>query len=81
MFVNYYNHHRYHESLNNLTPADVFYARGQFILDEREKIKRRSLAMQRQMYYDNQSTKIKHDDLKHLLIQTARSPNGFGGIH
>lgn len=27
-FVDYYNHERYHESLNNLTPADVFYGRG-----------------------------------------------------
>ena len=26
-FVRYYNHERYHESLNNLTPADVFYGR------------------------------------------------------
>jgi putative transposase len=54
-FVDYYNHERYHESLNNLTPADVFSGRGQSILDEREKIKCRTLAMRRQMYYDNQA--------------------------
>ena len=29
-----YYHERYPESLNNLTPADVFYGRGQNILDE-----------------------------------------------
>ena len=28
-FIDYYNHERYHESLDNLTPADVFYGRGQ----------------------------------------------------
>ena len=51
-FVDYYNHERYHESLNNLTPADVFYGSGQSILDEQEKIKCRTLAMRRQMYCD-----------------------------
>jgi transposase InsO family protein/transposase-like protein len=54
-FVDYYNHKRYHESLNNLTPADVFYGRGQSILDKREKIKLQTLARRRQMYYDNQA--------------------------
>ena len=54
-FVDYYNHHRYHESLNNLTPADVFYGRGQSILSEREKIKRRTLTLRRQMFYANKS--------------------------
>ena len=53
-FVSYYNHERYHESLRNLTPADVFYGRGQEILDQREKIKRSTLAMRRKMHYDNQ---------------------------
>ena len=53
-FVDYYNHERYHESLNNLTPADVFYGRGEAILERREQIKRSTLAMRRQMHYDNQ---------------------------
>ena len=54
-FVDYYNHERYHESLKNLTPADVFYGRGQEILDQREKIKLATLAMRRKMHYDNQA--------------------------
>jgi putative transposase len=31
-FVDHYNHCRYHESLQNLTPADVYFDRGQTIL-------------------------------------------------
>ena len=53
-FVDYYNHERYHESLSNLTPADVYYGRGQQVLDRREQIKLNTLAMRRKMHYDNQ---------------------------
>ena len=53
-FVDYYNHERYHESLNNLTPADVYYGHGQQVLDRREQIKLNTLAMRRKMHYDNQ---------------------------
>ncbi len=57
-FADYYNHERYHESLKNLTPADVFYGRGQEILDQREKIKLVTLAMRRKMHYDNQARQL-----------------------
>ena len=36
-FVAHYNRRRYHESLNNLTPEDVYLGRGQTILNAREK--------------------------------------------
>jgi transposase InsO family protein len=42
-FVAHYNHQRCHESLRNLTPADVYFGRGQAILLERERIKRHTI--------------------------------------
>ena len=42
-FVEHYNHQRYHESLDNLTPADVYFGRGRTILLERERIKRKTI--------------------------------------
>ena len=42
-FVDHYNHHRYHESINNLTPADVYFRRGQTIREQRERIKRKTI--------------------------------------
>lgn len=56
-FVNYYNNHRYHESLNNLTPADVYYGRGDAILAQRERIKWSSL-LDRKISYFTQKTPI-----------------------
>ena len=38
-FVDYYNLRRYHESLKNLTPADVYFGRAQTVLSWRENIK------------------------------------------
>jgi transposase InsO family protein len=46
-FVNHYNHQRYHESLRNLTPADVYFGRGQTILLDRERIKRQTIQQRR----------------------------------
>jgi transposase InsO family protein len=46
-FVADYNYRRYHESLGNLTPADVYFGRGQTILTERERIKRQTIANRR----------------------------------
>ena len=50
-FIHYYNHERYHESLNNLTPADVFYGRGNEILKQRQQIKVNTLLIRKQMHY------------------------------
>ena len=52
VFVEHYNHRRYHESLNNLTPADVYFGRGQTILLERERIKRKTIEHRRLQHRD-----------------------------
>ncbi len=38
-FVDHYNNHRYHESLNNVTPADAYFGRATAIIERRQKIK------------------------------------------
>ena len=50
-FVRYYNSERYHESLNNLTPEDVYVGRGEQILDRRRKIKQQTLERRRRLHY------------------------------
>jgi hypothetical protein len=45
-FVLYYNNERYHESLDNVTPADVYFGRKDQILKRREKIIIQNMKMQ-----------------------------------
>ena len=49
-WVAYYNNERYHESLNNVTPADVYYGRDIQVLTERERIKRRTMKLRKKEY-------------------------------
>jgi putative transposase len=47
LFVDHYNNHRYHEALNNVTPADVYYGRDNKVLQRRVQVKRRTMLMRR----------------------------------
>ena len=49
-FVAHYNHRRCHESLGNLTPADVYCGRGPAILAERQRIKRDTIRQRRLLH-------------------------------
>tara|TARA_B100000315_G_scaffold234921_1_gene249361 strand:- start:87 stop:329 length:243 start_codon:yes stop_codon:yes gene_type:complete len=49
-FIEYYNNYRYHESLNNLTPADVFVGRDQKILEKRQQVKLETIKNRRNEY-------------------------------
>jgi putative transposase len=46
-FVEHYNHRRYHESLDNVTPADVYFGRAATIIQQRERIKRKTIQYRR----------------------------------
>jgi len=46
-FVDYYNHRRVHESLDNLTPADVYLDRGDKIISARQLVKEHTLRQRR----------------------------------
>ena len=48
------NNQGYHESLNNVTPADVYFGRDKAILREREKIKKRTI-QQRRLQHQKQA--------------------------
>jgi transposase InsO family protein len=49
-FVQYYNHKRYHESLDNVTPADMYFGRYHEIMGRRAQIKQQTLQQRR---YEN----------------------------
>ena len=53
-FVEHYNHRRYHESLSNVTPADVYFERDKSILRERRRIKHHTMK-QRRLHHQRQA--------------------------
>jgi transposase InsO family protein len=49
-FVAYYNNERYHEALDNVTPADAYFGRRYEVVSEREKIKQRTMRKRKKEY-------------------------------
>ncbi len=49
-FVHYYNQQRYHESLDNVTPADMYFGRYTQVTTQRERIKQQTLQQRREHY-------------------------------
>lgn len=47
---------RYHESIQNLTPAEVYYGRGERKLKKRKNIKNKTLNARKKQYQKNQLT-------------------------
>lgn len=50
LFIAYYNEYRYHESLSNITPADVYYGRSEEILRKRMEVKARTMRDRKRRY-------------------------------
>ena len=53
-FIEHYNHQRYHESINNLIPADVYFGRDSQILEERRNIKTKTIQNHRLQHQDKE---------------------------
>ena len=82
-FVEYYNNQRYHESLNNLTPADVYYGRSKEILSRRNKIKKQTLKMRKfeNLSFEKKEMVLTWKPEKYLLALYSNGPKGSDDIH
>jgi putative transposase len=49
--IDHYNHHRYHESFDNLNSADVYFGRGQRTLVRRRQIKLTTIDHRRKLHF------------------------------
>ena len=75
-FVEYYNYERYHESLDNMTPADVYFGRAEEVKTRREQIKQATLKKRRQqhrqgvqdrLYLESESSLILAPEMSHYF--------------
>jgi hypothetical protein len=73
-FVDHYNHRRYHESIGNLTPADVYFGRGDIIMLERGRIKRETIKRRRLLHRQAAAKNDNPDGPEPPLAHTADGP-------
>ncbi|MFC1726560.1 transposase [candidate division KSB1 bacterium] len=46
----WYNRSRYHESLNNFTPEDIYHGREKKIISMREMVRRKTMKLRREYH-------------------------------
>ncbi|MFN2137148.1 MAG: transposase [Candidatus Promineifilaceae bacterium] len=73
-FVTYYNNERYHESLDNMTPADVYFGKVKEVQGKRERIKQQTMeerrrqhrqGVQNRLYWNGESSLILRPEMSH----------------
>ncbi len=62
-FVVYYNHQRYHESLQNVTPSDVYFGRQEQIFQKGALIKQQSLKRRKQLFLKEKILHLNNETL------------------
>ena len=67
-FVDHYNHQRDHESLSNVTPADLYFGRHKAILQQRERIQRETLEARRLHHRQRAACCSQQDGPNTLLV-------------
>jgi hypothetical protein len=78
-FVVYYNNERYHEAIENVTPADVYFGRQYAVLSERSKIKRRTMERRRKEYLAQKAAWAETQNC--LLAKSGACPKYFDDLH
>ncbi|QUJ77207.1 hypothetical protein KDD17_04085 [Sulfitobacter albidus] len=80
-FVDHHDSRRCHESLDSLTPADIYYGRGAKILKTREEIKKQRIGKRRLQHHAaaaKSQTEIKPEP---PFRYSLKSPKNSGGGH
>jgi hypothetical protein len=71
-FVDYYNNQRYHESLYNLTPMDVYTGIAKEVLAKRAEIKQRTLQARRLQNLQAQAVEVKWFRVRKLSLSKCQ---------
>ena len=82
-FVEHYNHQRYHDSLNNVTPADAYFGRAKTIIRQRERIKRQTIEhrrLQRHKLFSIRFAQVARHVAGHARCR-ALQPNWYCELH